>query len=772
MTTPSGLWAEGDSLSPTNLNRRNPVGTFPAKIYHAAWAAGTGTTQITNAIANAAAGGYNAVFVDASRLPYDANAVTFNTNVRMIREGGLTAIDEVDVKAFGAAGNNATDDYYALAAAHAFINANVNQDTSPHVLRIPPGRYLHSKPLIAGTGGFRIVGPSSGITGQVSRGGAGQIVSTYQGGPQIIVCNVSATVNGLVTALATGTGQAWTDIHASFPYFNLRDLAFLDLNGTAQFCVELFYSSTFANTGSIISSKGKWLQNDPKTTAFDLRNNNGPCQFVLQLSTTGTVTLSGGTINDGTTHHLAGTYDGTTVRLFVDGVLVASQAGSGTIVQGFAENVILGRNFEDPTEQLPDVSFFGPNGTVDSVRISSTARYTTGFTKPTAKFAADGQTLALLNFDQQIGPSTRVQTKQGDAWAVQRVGAQATTCDTFSADGVEFLSTNGAQTCIFFQGIGPHWKINNCQIGFCRNGIMAPRNDNFNWSVRDSAFGGTRYGILTGSNAGLAKMDTVWFASFGVPCMLSSNVELHNVFCNLDTRSLSGFNFFCYGPDGAPTIMDNCWTNTESGSNTSFRAPVMAGGGAGLGQGPGGISMRGCGIDSTSTYPHIIADGFLMQITAQDCNFITHSASNVIQRLGTVAPVHPWTLRNCAQSGTTWIPWADHAGDVVVFQPGKGAAIATTSTQTFNASQHDKFESTLTADVSASTLINVTPGQELNWLIKQDSTGSRLWTIPSAITWGTVGAVSIYTAANGWNQIDTVVDLSGNAYVRSFRTGP
>src|SRR5512146_3245428 len=114
MTSPSGRWVEGDALSPTNLNQRNPVGNFPAKIYHVAWAAGTGTAQINNAIVNAAASGYNAVFIDASRLPYDASAVTFNAAVHMLREGGNQSLEEWDVDAYGGA---YTDSYPGCQAA-------------------------------------------------------------------------------------------------------------------------------------------------------------------------------------------------------------------------------------------------------------------------------------------------------------------------------------------------------------------------------------------------------------------------------------------------------------------------------------------------------------------------------------------------------------------------------------------------------------------------------------------------------------------------------
>src|SRR6266478_4432753 len=48
----------------------------------------TKEVQISTAIALAAANGITMVWVPVSMLPYNASLVTFNTAVRMIREGG------------------------------------------------------------------------------------------------------------------------------------------------------------------------------------------------------------------------------------------------------------------------------------------------------------------------------------------------------------------------------------------------------------------------------------------------------------------------------------------------------------------------------------------------------------------------------------------------------------------------------------------------------------------------------------------------------------
>ena len=47
--------------------------------------------------------------------------------------------------------------------------------------------------------------------------------------------------------------------------------------------------------------------------------------------------------DDGQYHHVAGTFDGTTMRLFIDGVQVASRSASGTIVNASNDAFIGGQ---------------------------------------------------------------------------------------------------------------------------------------------------------------------------------------------------------------------------------------------------------------------------------------------------------------------------------------------------------------------------------------------------------------------------------------------
>src|SRR6267143_301040 len=76
---------------------------------------GTPEQKITAAIAAAVLAGIKYVWVPQSMLPYTATLVTFNTGVRMIREGSTAAW--WDIQAYGAKGDGIQDDTAATNAA-------------------------------------------------------------------------------------------------------------------------------------------------------------------------------------------------------------------------------------------------------------------------------------------------------------------------------------------------------------------------------------------------------------------------------------------------------------------------------------------------------------------------------------------------------------------------------------------------------------------------------------------------------------------------------
>lgn len=93
-------------------------------------------------------------------------------------------------------------------------------------------------------------------------------------------------------------------------------------------------------------------------------------------------------------HHVAGVYDGREARLYVDGALVASGVREGRRTTSGLP-LIIGADVN--AEGGPTSPF---TGWIDGVRLSTGARYTSGFT-PARRAAAEPNDLLLLNFDPQ-----------------------------------------------------------------------------------------------------------------------------------------------------------------------------------------------------------------------------------------------------------------------------------------------------------------------------------------------------------------------------------
>jgi hypothetical protein len=132
---------------------------------------------------------------------------------------------------------------------------------------------------------------------------------------------------------------------------------------------------------------------------------NGQLTFTCECSTNwgSWHTASAGPYALNTWYHLAGVYDGSRLRLFVDGQLVAETPATGLV---------------DPTgnpfgigsaEEHQD--YFG--GVIDEVRVSRVARYSASFARPTAPFVADAETVGLWHLDE--GQGLQAQDSSGNA---------------------------------------------------------------------------------------------------------------------------------------------------------------------------------------------------------------------------------------------------------------------------------------------------------------------------------------------------------------------
>lgn len=124
--------------------------------------------------------------------------------------------------------------------------------------------------------------------------------------------------------------------------------------------------------------------------------------FVIFLRTSAAVGISvtsTTTATANTNYAIAATYDGTTLRLFVNGALESSAALAGVETADNTTRFMIGRD--------DDASTVNGNpwlGQIDEVRLSSVARYTAAYTPATAPFASDASTIGLWHLDSIVVP--------------------------------------------------------------------------------------------------------------------------------------------------------------------------------------------------------------------------------------------------------------------------------------------------------------------------------------------------------------------------------
>lgn len=241
-------------------------------------------------------------------------------------------------------------------------------------------------------------------------GGAAPTWPTAQGAT-VSDGGVTWTLEVIGSQLASGSGSAYDTESTSVPALDLGWAGSpMNLNGLSQFSVELYVDvvhdsgpDTFSNiVGSYLAQPALNLGTGPSAGAFAMwlsGSNGNTLQAEMDIGGTQYTLTSPNAFTFNTTHHLALSYDGSTIRLFDNGTMVASQAASGTVTQRPFENVFFpGFQPATWTSSYGSVLHTYVQGYFDSLRISNIARYTTNFTAPTAKFAQDSNTLMLINF--------------------------------------------------------------------------------------------------------------------------------------------------------------------------------------------------------------------------------------------------------------------------------------------------------------------------------------------------------------------------------------
>jgi hypothetical protein len=297
--------------------------------------------------------------------------------------------------------------------------------------------------------------PTSGNKGGlISSCGIRDSVDGQHCAEQLYISNTAGTTtlkgNVSVGKIANGTQSAITaySITSNVVTFTAAN----SYSSGQQIQIRAFPTATFLN-GQLLTIISTGLSGTQFEANFTHANGSNTENGVA-IAVGTTIALNGvTTVTNSTVHHAAIVVDSTNslVRLFLDGNQEDTSACTGCFIdQRETEMVNLG----------PDGCHFPENasctypaitGAYDGIRISNSARYTASFTPPTAKPTVDGNTLGVLNFNNQTGVFTVGQTGvtgNGNAVAsiyypLHRGDACGATQDTATLMGLNFTGGDG-----------------------------------------------------------------------------------------------------------------------------------------------------------------------------------------------------------------------------------------------------------------------------------------------------------------------------------------
>jgi hypothetical protein len=491
-----------------------------------------------------------------------------------------------NVRDFGAKPDDYTDNWAQIQAA--IDAASVGYGPYGAVF-VPRGIYHVSKPLHI-TRGIKFYGAGRGETTITA-------FTSEQGPVMVVSPPVSAGYNGIPTApsLATGAGNSMY-LNGTYDYLlNLREGGAVELDGRTSLTVELFYKpdqSVTVGTYNIISSSGVATGPDGNLSVAIHHGTND--QVVTYLNINGvlqSVVSPLNTLVKGNTYHIALTYDGSMMRLFINGAMKGSLAVSGAIKQRAHEDFTIGPKVQSFLEN----TFDGPmtKGWVDSVRISSTARYTADFTPPTAKHANDGNTLFLLNFDNNYDQFTTATTMYGaQTLFLRRFGGGMGQVGNFHLSDMAFIGT-GPEFMYMVTSL-----IENVEITAARRGLHLVNNCYLNrlTSVRVIAQGSAQFGIGIGAASGVLTMSDIVIAGAHYPFYMdTSSAVIHGLWVEEAQGTEIGAVF--KGTSNSTAVVEHPVFSTETNPTTVKYSIAEVGFGA--------LTLLGGVLETSASAPHV-----------------------------------------------------------------------------------------------------------------------------------------------------------------------
>ncbi|HET9699263.1 MAG TPA: LamG domain-containing protein [Terriglobales bacterium] len=385
-------------------------------------------------------------------------------------------------------------------------------------------------------------------------------------------------------------------LNGNYDYMlNLREAGAVELNGRTALTVELFYKpdqTVTAGSYNLLSSSGAATGPDGNTS-FAIQHTSTD-QIIACLNVNGSVQClnsPNNSIAKGSTYHLAVTYDGAAIRLFINGVLKSSVVASGAIRQKAAEDFTIGAKVMGFMESTFDSPM--TKGWVDSIRISNNARYTANFTAPTAKHGNDGNTMFLLNFDNNYDQFTVATTMYGQQHLfLRRFGGGIGQVGNFHLSDMAFIGT-GPEFIYVIASL-----IDNVEITAARRGLQFVNNCYLNrlTSVRVVAQSTAQFALGFGAASGVLTMNDIAISGAHYPFYLdSSSAVIHGLWVEMAEGTEIGAVF--KGTSNSTAVVDHPVFSTETNPSTIKYSVATVGFGA--------LTMTGGVLETSASAPHV-----------------------------------------------------------------------------------------------------------------------------------------------------------------------
>ena len=224
-------------------------------------------------------------------------------------------------------------------------------------------------------------------------------VTGKQTGFEVLNARTAKTVtfngNAQLSTTVKKFGTASLELDGTNDSISVPSSGDLGFGTNTDFTVEFFVNSyqSGLSSATLIDFRDNGTDAEGISLAFRAAG-----EIDMRVGTTTAITGSGAGIGTGTWYHVALARQGTDTRLFVDGAVVGTKA-SDTTDYGASKGLVIGADFDGTSNSLA--------GYIDEVRVEyGVAKYTAGFTAPTAELLGDKDTSLLLHFNGSAGIST------------------------------------------------------------------------------------------------------------------------------------------------------------------------------------------------------------------------------------------------------------------------------------------------------------------------------------------------------------------------------